>query len=80
MSNAKPIFRKTLHLVVASIISVSCFSQATFVYEPYFPAIVVKDLDVSVVWYKSLFGLKVKTESTDILAGYKVPRFWNLKT
>jgi predicted enzyme related to lactoylglutathione lyase len=63
---------KTLHFVVASIISFSCFSQATFVYEPYFPAIVVNDLGVSVEWYKSLFGLKVKTESTDIPSGYKV--------
>lgn len=57
---------------MASIISVSCFSQATFVYEPYFPAIVVNDLGISVAWYKSLFGLKVKTESADITSGYKV--------
>ena len=61
---------KTPLVTIAIIISANCFAQATFSYEPYSSAIVVKDLSVD--WYKSLFELKVKTELKDIQGGYKV--------
>jgi predicted enzyme related to lactoylglutathione lyase len=63
---------KTSLSCIAFFLSINCFSQATFGYEPCFSAIVVKDLSVSVNWYKSLFNLKAKAEYADIQAGYKV--------
>ncbi|HMG89730.1 MAG TPA: hypothetical protein VK589_06715 [Chryseolinea sp.] len=63
---------KTLLVSIALIISARGFAQTTFRYEPYFSAIVVKDLAVSVAWYTSLFELKVKTELADIQGGYNI--------
>ena len=63
---------KSVFVFVASCISVQCFSQGAFEYEPNFSAVIVKDIRVSVDWYKSVFGLKTKTESNDDKNGYKV--------
>lgn len=44
------------------------FSQAQkapFSYQPYFSAVVVKNLETSSKWYQSVFDLKVKTEMKD---------------
>src|SRR6187401_3319694 len=63
---------KSLTFLLALTFSFNCHAQDTFTYETYFFTVVVKDIDVSVAWYKSVFGLKVKTESHDAKAGYKV--------
>lgn len=63
---------KTLALLFAFSLSLDCQSQDTFAFEPYFITVIVKDIDASASWYKSVFGLKLKTESNDAGAGYKV--------
>ena len=63
---------KSFFVFIAYCISVHCFSQGAFEYEPNFSAVIVKDIRVSVDWYKSVFGLTTKTESNDDKNGYKV--------
>jgi len=63
---------KALFLFIASCISANSFPQSSFEYEPNFSAIIVKDIRVSSDWYKSVFGLKTKTESNDVQNGYQV--------
>ena len=63
---------KALSLTIACLFSINCAAQNSFAYEPYFSAVVVRNIGVSKSWYQSVFGLKVKTESHDIQGGYKV--------
>lgn len=47
-------------------------AQSSFAYTPYFSAVIVKDLDVSVKWYSSVFGLKTKEVMEDPNGAYRV--------
>ena len=41
-------------------------------YQPYFSAVVVKNLSVSLKWYQSVFDLKVKSEMKDTNQTYNI--------
>jgi hypothetical protein len=50
----------------------TCIGQASFDYQPYFSSVIVNNIERSVLWYKSVFSLQVKSETNDVQNGYKV--------
>lgn len=63
-----------MKLITSLIIVSICFSAnaQSFDYQPSFSAVVVKDIDASVNWYKSVFGLGVKEVMNDPNNAYKI--------
>jgi len=60
-------------LIVFLLLRHAVYGQSTTPdFQPYFSAVVVKDLTASVKWYQSVFDLKIKTEMNDPNQSYKI--------
>lgn len=62
-------------LLTLSFVCTALFGVAqtlSFEYQPSFSAVVVRNIDTSVSWYKSVFGLTVKQTMNDAGGGYKI--------
>jgi predicted enzyme related to lactoylglutathione lyase len=64
--------KKTLTVVLFLVTSMVFAQAPAFNYQPYFSAVVVKNLPASVKWYRSVFDLKVKSEMKDPNQAYNV--------
>lgn len=63
----------TLLLLFPACLALSSAAQTpSFEYQPYFSAVVVKNIDTSVAWYKSVFGLSIKETMNDPNSSYKI--------
>src|SRR5580765_1554885 len=60
-------------LIVFVLLAQTVYGQSTTPdFQPYFSAVVVKNLTASVKWYQSVFDLKIKTEMNDPNQAYKI--------
>lgn len=59
-------------LSVAWTVSVHPQALPSFRYDPYFSAIIVKNVDTSSAWYQSVFNLKEKNRINDTERGFRV--------
>jgi len=58
--------------LTAYLVKSSGQSKEVFKYEPYFNAVIVKAIDSSSVWYKTVFEMKVINRINDSLQGIRV--------
>lgn len=71
-TNCNPNMKDAM-IIVFLFVNSLLFGQGTaFNYQPYFSAVVVKDLSASVKWYQSVFDLKVKSEMKDPNQSYHI--------
>lgn len=63
MKNAK---NKVLVLLLLSLAGKIYAQEPRFEYEPYFSAIIVRNIDSSAKWYRSVFGLTTQNEINDV--------------
>ena len=63
---------KKLLILLLLATGLEASAQSSFAYTPYFSAVIVKDLDVSVKWYSSVFGLKTKDVMEDPNGAYRI--------
>ena len=61
-------------ILLLTVYSVKSSGQGkeVFRYEPYFNAVIVKDIDSSAAWYQSVFEMKVVNRINDTLRGIRV--------
>jgi len=65
---------KIMLAALTTIIAARMYSQdlSALNYQPYFSAVIVRNIDTSARWYKSVFSLKIKNEINDAANGFKV--------
>ena len=66
-----------IKILLVSLFAIYCciaYAQSTggFRYEPYFNAVIVKDVDTSAAWYQSVFDMKVINRINDTAGGFRV--------
>ncbi|MGZ5220277.1 MAG: VOC family protein [Chitinophagaceae bacterium] len=59
-------------LILANAFVTHAQGAAPFKYEPYFSAVIVKNVDSSTAWYQSVFDLNIKNRINDTQNGFRV--------
>ena len=59
-------------LILISVCVTHAQSISAFKYEPYFSAVVVKNVDSAAAWYQSVFDLKINNRINDTERGFRV--------